>query len=503
MGLLFNSFFKEDKEFDNDKRLKFDNTDLFKRLDLVCRSIEVGDKGEKAFTELNHAFGFFKENENENQIKMSIGNSHKLLDEHRTYCQKVYAVDKSIPRSDNDSLAGDNIKQYDNKFDNICNADNFIQKFPELIPMNLSSLKETELINLSELSRKHKEHAVKEDFNLEGCYSATDTWHTKNIGKVVFSGTDDEPKKLNIINNDALEKGFEYFGRDDTGDIYYLLTKEELLKNSDKHTLNDKCEPEKRKGKKDYIFVSRVVQPNEDIVKYCWEDVLNNFSFQNPGLWLHPYVNNIRVVFTTKTDRDIKLQDFLSSHIHPNNLNSSNHQIKPINKQIEFEKPLAPSSSSCVNDKFDSTDNYYREYFDINNVPVQEEFHLSLIVNGTHVEVYINGGLFLSQVLFGAPSYNKGMLQIIPEQLNDNKDKLRVGTVVRNFKYFPKAIDYKNITKIMADRKAKQSRDFKPSLVPKDHGHVIELSHEHSYDELAEAEHKHEGADDISKSYYI
>ena len=160
------------------------------------------------------------------------------------------------------------------------------------------------------------------------------------------------------------------------------------------------------------------------------------------------------------------------------------------------EDAVEESTNKCPQGRVPGKHHFFREYFDILNIPIMEEFHLAVVINGQNVEVYLNGNLNQTQRLFGIPTYNRMKLQISP-----GKEKL--GGTVRQFKYFPNAITSKNIKVIIKDRKAKQSLGGESVLVPKDHGHHIEISHEHEFHPEEEGDHKHSvGENDIPKSYY-
>ena len=76
-------------------------------------------------------------------------------------------------------------------------------------------------------------------------------------------------------------------------------------------------------------------------------------------------------------------------------------KLKELDKTLSLEK----NTGSCSK-KTKSDQNYYREYFDVKNIPIKEKFHLAIVINEKLVEVFINGQLHTSQILFGNPDYN-------------------------------------------------------------------------------------------------
>ena len=501
---------------DSIRKLQVDLTsqaDLFKRLDLVCRALELDTEDKRVGSDMlcdaASNCGLFLADSK--PLKMSLGICRKFLDEHKTYCNNVYAVDKKVARASEESriqhikqledegnqAEADKEKKYDD-YDNICSADNYLKEYPELIPTNLDSLKENTLINLAEKNHLDVKHTTKKAVNLEGCYH---TNGTKNINLSINKYTKDLvlPDKVQEANRFAEENGFEYFG------IYnlnkaYLFTKEDLEKYADTRVANSDSTCQDRIGKNsNNIYVSKVVKPGQNIEEDCWQSVINKYSYQNPGIWLHPFTNNIRIVLTTNSETDY--QSFSVQYTHANKGNPSNYEVVKVEHDkatmhANVENAVEESINKCPQGRVPGKHHFFREYFDILNIPIMEEFHLAVVINGQTVEVYLNGNLNQTQRLFGIPTYNRMKLQISP-----GKEKL--GGTVRQFKYFPNAITSKNIKVVIKDRKAKQSLGGESVQVPKDHGHHIEISHEHEFHPEEEGDHKHSvGENDIPKSYY-
>ena len=140
--------------------------------------------------------------------------------------------------------------------------------------------------------------------------------------------------------------------------------------------------------------------------------------------------------------------------------NLRNYNIEPLEEGSEhaFYSP-SESISKCKgnNMKFGNI-TYYREYFDVKNVPIKEKFHLGIVINEKLVEIYINGELVTSQVLFGEPKYNSGPLHISPG-IKDNGKDLKLNGIITDFKYYNKAINYNNIKNIMTEKPVIQTEE--------------------------------------------
>ena len=132
-----------------------------------------------------------------------------------------------------------------------------------------------------------------------------------------------------------------------------------------------------------HIFhMGSIVKNNSQTIDLNW----NTLSYQSPGLWLLPNINNIRLVFTT-----------------------------------ERKQPY-------INDKIIEL-----EYCDVENVEIKNWFNISFTIGYNILDIYYNGKLKKSKILNGVPrinknvlyvSYNKGFpglmkkLEIIPKKIN-------------------------------------------------------------------------------------
>ena len=502
------------------------NSDLFKRLDIICSALKAGDDGVNMLVDAVVNWGFFTD-ENGESYKMTEGTCRDFINKHKTYCNEIYKVDKKVSRQDDaerfrriqaleeqiqnikdagkkQSLQGEiirleNAADEERKFDDydsICSADNYLKKYPGLIPTTVEVFKENDLINLSQKNNMDLIHTIDDSVNLEGCYplkSADGTEIFKLPKEIKTITSTDESYIIQECNRAAEEAGYDYYGIQQTGDAKtvkcYGFQKSDLIPLQSKRTDDSTCDANFATSRKSnntgHIYVSKVVHPGEHIVSDCWTNVINKYPYQSPGIWLHPFINNIRVVFTTNSPDEYSRHINDQSHANPGN--DYNTEVKKVPKN----QPKHPGvqdyeeDKSCPNGTIPTANNYYRESFDILNIPINNEFHLALIVNDHIVEVYMNGELKQSMKLFGNPTFNQGDLHINPES------KPKLGGKVSQFQFFPIAIDYNNIQKIMEMRVARQSLGSEPIGVSKEHGHMIEISHDHEFHPQEEADHRH------------
>lgn len=455
---------------------------LGNRLDVICRALNIGDEGKEMVCNRAANCGLFINDKG--NFPMRKGTCRTFLEKHKTYCDKVYALDKRVERRDDrernemimaeaqrelaksggreeaDILEVRNNPNIDNEmrfaeYDNICNQQNYLRDYPDLLPSEIEELKETDLINRTKKSSLNDASAENEPYNLEGCYSLDDIENDEKTDPVLNSELDGktDTEILNLCNTKAEELGYEYFGIRTTVDVAtvakykcYFCNKEDL-ETKTKNFVKEQCKRINNTVSEDNIYVTKVKKPGETIVKDCWQDIVENYPYQNPGVWIHPFTNNIRIILTTNSNEPH--HSFITHFDLPTTNNKQNYSLR----QIEDTSP-APEVSKCDLGGFNTQKNYYREYFDILNVPINNEFHLGLIIAGKSATVYINGELNQTQNLFGDPTFNAGPLQINPGQ-KDYKE-IKLGGVVRDFKFCPKVLSTVDIQNQINNRKSKQ-----------------------------------------------
>ena len=560
---------------ENSNVRKIDVDSFPKRLQLVCKTLKQGKVDEVCDLNEKHKI-FYKNNEGgKEDINMSKGQCLNFFKEHETYCTNVYKTDKKVARNrdvtinpDTDKLEYDtdmtNDRKFDN-YDNICSDDNLREKFPELLPRNLSALKDVELINLAEKLDVKNGEDKENQTNLEGCYKF-------DISKFENETTNLNGRDVNLnnCNNIAIRKS-NYLGLADTISSTPSNNTSYTLKITEENNLGDKqvgkCK-DNRIGNNDggqHIYITKSLRPEENILRDCWEDLINTYPIQNPGVWLHPFINDLRIVVTTKSEED-NYEIYQNENLHPyQNKNNSNVKGKKNNgseedkrviegefnrklkeieiklekerqelmnlktevnineigvkirllvrEKVELEKKydnklkaldkslsLPKNTVSCDKEtEFDQ--NYYREYFDVKNIPIKEKFHLAIVINEKLVEVFINGQLHTSQILFGNPEYNSGPLHISPgRKVNDQK--LDLHGIITDFKYFRRALTFNQIRSIL---KEKSFKDFDNAVVmPEEHDHKVEVVHEHPHDVVNEGDHKHNvDQSNIKPEFYL
>ena len=516
--------------------------DLNKRVDLICKVLDNSDVNRNEKITLlkylcKHYSLFNKESIDEDIIQ-------NFLDKHKKYCKTVYAINKKVSKGADPSLLhkdkDDKTRFYDD-YDNICNKSNLKEEYNYLLPKNLNINKEIGLINLSKKNQLDVFNPNPEN-NIEGEYYIKGTENVKSL----FIGKSGEyPFNIAPVPSESEEITMEtiitYIDEMDiTKNIYDTANKYGLTysvkidkktptdreitlllgHNKEKELYKYKSIPIDSSGKPEINYYILTVEKIIDIEKYslkkCWENITNTFVDQSPGVWLHPYVNNIRICLTTYSHNDYNK----TKHdiIHPYKFTNNNYYIRQLAKRKDKNKGettdpgnIHPEKGEvdpkiCPKTNIDTEHeetNMYLEYFDIENIPIKEEFHLAIVLNKNIVETYFDGRLKQSIKLFGDIKYSNEPLQINTGKISSDNKKIKLGGVINSFKYYPYALKPNHILNIINERS--DTIKLEPNnMSSNDHGHNIQVSHEHHYDSDIETDHKHSVHDsDIKQEYYL
>lgn len=480
-----------------DNKLDLGNVaDLNKRVHLICKAhkLNLENKNQEGTNQLCHAFSNCDILTGE-ITRMSEGQCANFIDQHRDYCNFIYQVDKKVARNSDRELSEE--KSFFDEYDNICSYDNLYDKYPELLPRNLDIFKDIKLINTAE-KMDIENGESREDKSLEGCYDYTNTDIITLVDDITQSLSDDygaeSIRSENILqscNRYSLGK-YNYFGISNDKCFSLDLLKEDELEDLIKGGTNIRADDCGGRTPTDTskIYLSKALRPEESILLNCWETVIGNYPTQNPGVWLHPFINDLRVVLTTstyKTENDYS--QYVNEMIHPFKetelRNLKNYNIKPLDVDEHPGVSNAQEYSKCSNEQMNiSNKKYYREYFDVKNIPIKENFHLGIVINENTVEIYINGDLNTTQVLFGKPNYNSGPLHISPG-IGESKE-LKLNGIISDFKYYNKSLNYQNIRNVMNEKSVIIQEKNKD--VESEHTHSVDVEHEH---DLEDVNHQH------------
>jgi hypothetical protein len=134
---------------------------------------------------------------------------------------------------------------------------------------------------------------------------------------------------------------------------------------------------------------------HEQKMKYRdWENVIKDLPLQTPGLWLSPYQNNLRLVYTTEQTLN---GGFTKER-------PSTHPQKPEDKQFV----------NIDNNRMNLPDHYvkYMEFTDLGEIPVGKDTFLCFIFHDKIIEYYLDGKLRKTFIMEGNPVIPSGELFI-------------------------------------------------------------------------------------------
>uniref|UniRef100_A0A6C0J6T4 Uncharacterized protein n=1 Tax=viral metagenome TaxID=1070528 RepID=A0A6C0J6T4_9ZZZZ len=363
-----------------------DTENINSRVDLICRATKMGKEGKDLLSCGMSKCGLIG---NKNMLR---GLADSFIDDHSEYCNKVYTTIEKVDKNTKE--------RYDDEVDNICSTRNLMEKYPHLIPRDLSKY-----------------------------YNSKETLDRNNLEK---------------YDND----------NDDT----------------------------------------------------CWNTLIGKLPIQAPGVWLHPFVNNIRIVLTTYSSKKYDEDDFNFSHSHDSAAYSDRkYKISKITQDGGGTKhasvtKYSPTCSGFSNENLEKNENVYREFFDIENFPIKENFHFALVINDNSCEVYMNGKLVKTQILFGQPRYNKGDLYL------NHIGGASLNGSLKDFQFFAHAINQNNIINLLSDKPMIQDNENLNSglHIDKEHQHELDVVHTHKYENSTEDHHNHTLEEDhVNKEYHL
>jgi hypothetical protein len=153
-----------------------------------------------------------------------------------------------------------------------------------------------------------------------------------------------------------------------------------------------------------------------------WENVIKDLPLQTPGLWLSPYQNNLRLVYTT--------EQTLNGGFRKER--PSTHPQKPEDKQF----------INIDNNRSNLPDQYvkYMEFTDLGEIPVGKKTFICFVFHDKIIEYYLDGKLRNTFIMEGNPVIPSGELFVKQfESYNGYLD---------DFKYHTEAINLQQINQL-------------------------------------------------------
>lgn len=172
-----------------------------------------------------------------------------------------------------------------------------------------------------------------------------------------------------------------------------------------------------------------------------WEDIVKEIPDQSIGVWLAPFHNNIRIALTTlqNLNRDTKVYQHANKQEY---LSMSQTQSMPNVFLTDVPSGPKKDTNRASQRTNDARPDYQKnlEYVDITSIPVKKLTHLTILVNETIMEIYLNSKLHKVVELQGYPEFNSGKITIL-HPTSTNVDIL-------DLKYIPGNVKYPEIKKL-------------------------------------------------------
>ena len=205
---------------------------------------------------------------------------------------------------------------------------------------------------------------------------------------------------------------------------------------------------------------------NNEIIKTSnWEDIVDELPDQCIGVWLAPFTNNLRICVSTEKEKTktisfphpnkqictsnscLYTNDLSIKHVDGENYKEHIELMKQYleeNKKKEGEQNIKPKTQGYIviepvtdNAEDDAKKEKLMEHFDILNIPIGEPIFISVNINKTIMELYINNKLNYIVNLEGKPICNKFELNVKNEPtFNGN---------LYNISYLPYFASFKEI----------------------------------------------------------
>lgn len=161
---------------------------------------------------------------------------------------------------------------------------------------------------------------------------------------------------------------------------------------------------------------------NQKMKYRSWEQVINDLPSQTPGLWMAPFQNNLRLVYST--------QQTLKGGFTKER--PSEHAQAPEDKQFL----VADETRSNLPDQYVK----YMEYSDLGEIPIGKPVFICFVFHDKSIEYYLDGKLRKTFILEGSPVIPSGQLFI--------KQKESYNGYLDDLKYHIDAIPFRKVQDI-------------------------------------------------------
>ena len=178
---------------------------------------------------------------------------------------------------------------------------------------------------------------------------------------------------------------------------------------------------------------------NNTILNYqSWENLIVDFPMQSIGVWLSPFTNNLRIAVTTTSLANKNDGTYEDAFIQKCSCLTSDCYITDMPGGTWVDK-----SKSGDNSTPKTKINTYIEFFDsdLQNIPINKSINITVNMQGSDAEVYIDGKIVKVVKLDGIPTVSNTNLYV----MYDNS----FGGEISNLLYYPENLKLQDVNSIL------------------------------------------------------
>ena len=178
------------------------------------------------------------------------------------------------------------------------------------------------------------------------------------------------------------------------------------------------------------------INPTTGVVYQSWENLVSELPTQVIGVWLAPFTNNIRIAITTQGEGNMNNGSYSDAFVQTCNEDGQCFTTDTPGNKWNIRNRMG--DGSVATPRLET----YVEYFDqdLQNIPVNKLFNLTVNFRGRDAEVFINGKIVKIIRLDGVPILDKSDLYIMNEKT--------IGGQITNLIYYPEALKLPSIKEI-------------------------------------------------------
>lgn len=167
-----------------------------------------------------------------------------------------------------------------------------------------------------------------------------------------------------------------------------------------------------------------------------WENLVKEIPNQHVGVWIAPFSNNLRIAISTTSMSGRTYGSYSDAFIEQ----CENNECYITDVSGKWYDKSRIGDGSIPRLKLESNIEYFDQ--DLQNIPINTQFNITINLMNTIVEIYINGKMIKNMQLNGTPNFDNSNLYI----LNDKTVKCEITNLI----YYPSTAKINDINQIIA-----------------------------------------------------